>query len=128
MWSIEATLLLICSIAIAIVFLAIITNSKIRQNCVPNFIYSLLHSITSLTNALDGAYTSWEMCQFQVFYWHFDVAANAWLQGVLAYAFACTLEEFTNKLSIQSTVQWTSVRLILGVLRNCPVGRKSTHV
>ena len=94
MWSIYSPLLFIFSFVVMIVFLAIITNPKVRRNpfnkyilflSFPDFLFSFLCAITCLMSALHDGYTSWEMCQFQVFYLMFGGAANCWLNGVIAW-------------------------------------------
>lgn len=94
MWSIYSPLLFLFSGFVLIVFLGILTNPKVRKNpfnkyilflSFPDFLYSFLCAITCLASALNGGYSSWEMCQFQVFYLNFGAAANSWLNGVMAY-------------------------------------------
>lgn len=94
MWSIYSPLLFLFSFVVMIVFLAIITNPKVRRNpfnkyilflSFPDFVYSFLCAITCLASALNNGYSSWEMCQFQVFYLYFGCSANSWLNGVMAW-------------------------------------------
>jgi hypothetical protein len=77
-----------------IVFLSIITNKKVRGKpfnlyliylMIPDFVFSLLCTMTCLLNAINGAYWSHFMCNFQQFYVVFGIGANAWLNCVVAY-------------------------------------------
>eukprot|EP00934_Nitzschia_sp_Nitz4_P001416 Nitzschia sp. Nitz4//scaffold160_size51814//1061//2385//NITZ4_006907-RA/size51814-processed-gene-0.48-mRNA-1//1//CDS//3329537836//1416//frame0 len=94
MWSIYSPLLFFFSFVVVIVSLAIVTNPKVRRNpfnkyilflSIPDFVYTFLCAITCLVSAVNNGYTSWGMCQFQVFYLTFGNSANAWLNGLMAW-------------------------------------------
>jgi hypothetical protein len=81
MWSIYSPLLFLFSLVIMFVFLGIITNAKARRNpfntfimflAFPDFVFSFTCAITCLASALNKGYSSWQMCQFQVFYLTFE--------------------------------------------------------
>ena len=77
-----------------IVFLSIVINKKVREKpfnlyliylMIPDFVFSLLCAMTCLLNAINGAYWSHSMCNFQQFYTVFGFSANSWLNFVIAY-------------------------------------------
>ena len=94
MWIVYSVLLFLFSTVIIVVFLGILTNRKVRKNpfnkfllflSAPDLTYSLLCGITCLMGALQGGYSSWAMCKFQVFYLYSGASANSWINGVMAY-------------------------------------------
>ena len=89
MWSIYSGFLFVFSLGIAIIFLAILCNRKVRRNpfnkyllflAIPDFIFTFCCVITCLLSAIRASYYSWEMCLFQTFYISWGMAANSWVR------------------------------------------------
>ena len=94
MWLLAAIVTVCLSIGVGVIYMGIITSRKARKNPfnkyllflgLPDVFYSCLCAITCFMNYSQGSYTSWNMCQFQVFYLYFGASANSWLNAVIAY-------------------------------------------
>lgn len=94
MWIVYATLLFVFTIFMSIVFIAIVTNKKLRSNSfnlyliflmVPDLICTGFCDINCAWLAINGGFCFQGMCSFQFFYLMFGVGANAWLNGIIAY-------------------------------------------
>jgi hypothetical protein len=77
-----------------IVFLSIVTNKKVRRKpfnlyliylMIPDFVFSLVCSVTCLLNAINKSYWSHPMCNFQQLYIIFGIGANAWLNAIIGH-------------------------------------------
>jgi hypothetical protein len=88
------------------VLLGILSSRKVRRKpfnlyllylLIPDFFFSIFCGITCLLNALNGAYWSKWMCNFQQFYVVFGIGANAWLNAVVAYQLHKMLRNSHNR-------------------------------
>lgn len=94
MWILFASFFFFFTAIMLVVFMAIITNKKVRANSfnlyliflmVPDIIFTTLcASNCAWLAANDGFKYEW-VCNFQSFYLMFGIAANAWLNGIIAY-------------------------------------------
>lgn len=94
MWIIYSVVLFLFTIMMVIVFLAIVTNKKIRSNTfnlyliflmIPDIVFTGFCAINCTWLVIHGGYIYEWVCPFQSFYLIYGVAANAWLNGIIAY-------------------------------------------
>ena len=93
-WYIWAALAFANGMFSFLVCLSIVMNKKLRERpfnlyliylMIPDFVFSLLCAMTCLLNAINGAYWSHWMCNFQQLYVVFGIGANAWLNAIIAH-------------------------------------------
>lgn len=105
-WYIWTVLASACGIFSFVVFLSILTNRKVLKKpfnlyliylMIPDFTFSLLCALTCLLNALNGAYWSHWMCNFQQFYVVFGIGANAWLNCIIAHQLHMILQHSSTR-------------------------------
>lgn len=94
MWIAYSSVLFVFSVYMVTIFLALITNKKIRTNSynlyliylmIPDIIFNLFCAVTcAWLAANDGFQHAW-ICNFQSVYLVFGVCANSWINGIIAY-------------------------------------------
>lgn len=93
MWSYMSVILAISSAFVVIVFIAIASKKKMRQNpynvylmflMIPDFVFSGFCLLTCALSAAVGHYFSPSMCRFQSWYLVFGLSANAWVNSLIA--------------------------------------------
>lgn len=94
MWTVYSIFFTIFTILLSVVFLAIVTNRKVRRNSfnlyliflmIPDLVFTGFCAINCAWLAANNGYRYEWVCSFQSFYLMYGMGANAWLNGIIAY-------------------------------------------
>lgn len=105
MWSSWSVVSWIVSAFTSVVLLSMLSSRRVRRNAFntyliflvfPDFVFSFGCAITCMMNIMKGHYFSNWMCKTQQFYIVFGIAANAWLNLVVAWQIYDLLRKSTK--------------------------------
>jgi len=124
MWVFWSLIMAIVAVATGFVGMAVLCDKKARKNpfnvyllglMAPDFIMSLLCFMTCWVNAATGYFYSVELCYAQSFYFIFGIAANSWLNSMIARQLYKMLVDAKNCIPFQPPTRKAVLLEIFGV-------------